>query len=83
MLDYELRSEAPSVEVYRRLRVASGLSDKSEEAAILGLAGGWYAVTAYRDGEPIGMGRIIGDGGTAFQIRRHVCSAGAPGAGGR
>lgn len=68
MLDYELRPESPAVEVYRHLRVASGLSDKSEEAAALGLAGGWYAVTAYRDGEPIGMGRIIGDGGTAFQI---------------
>ncbi|MER6945979.1 GNAT family N-acetyltransferase [Nonomuraea sp. NPDC000554] len=68
MCEYELRAGTPSVEVYRHLRVASGLSDKSAEAATLGLAGGWYAVTAYQDDQPIGMGRITGDGGTAFQI---------------
>jgi hypothetical protein len=42
--------------VYQRLRVAAGLSPKSTAAAA-GLAGTWYAVVAYRDDHPVGMGR--------------------------
>ena len=64
----------PSVAEYRMLREASGLSPKSEEAAIAGVAGGLFAVTL-RDGDgmtdmgqAIGMGRIIGDGGCHYQI---------------
>ncbi|MFH8680436.1 GNAT family N-acetyltransferase [Streptomyces lydicus] len=30
--------------------------------------GTWYGVVLRYEGEPIGMGRIIGDGGTAFQV---------------
>lgn len=65
---YEIRAETPTVEVYRYLRVAAGLSPKSEEAARLGLPGTWFGVVVYGDGRPVGMGRIIGDGGTFFQI---------------
>ncbi|MFG2058752.1 GNAT family N-acetyltransferase [Micromonospora sp. NPDC048930] len=67
-MHYVIRAETPSAEVYRHLRVASGLSSKSAEAAAVGLAGTWHAVVAYRDERPVGMGRVIGDGGTAFQI---------------
>jgi ribosomal protein S18 acetylase RimI-like enzyme len=58
------------VEVYRRLRVAAGLSPKSAEAAQAGLPGTWFGVVVYETGSdrPVGMGRVIGDGGTAFQI---------------
>jgi len=68
--DYLIRQSAPSVADYRRLRTGSGLNDKSDEAAGLGLAGSWYAITitARASGEPIGMGRIVGDGGCHFQI---------------
>jgi ribosomal protein S18 acetylase RimI-like enzyme len=65
---YVVRAETPSAEVYQRLRVAAGLSSKSAAAAAAGLAGTWYAVVAHHDDHPVGMGRIIGDGGTAFQI---------------
>jgi ribosomal protein S18 acetylase RimI-like enzyme len=65
---YVVRAETPPVEVYQRLRVGAGLSPKSTAAAAAGLAGTWYAVVAYRDDHPVGMGRVIGDGGTAFQI---------------
>lgn len=56
------------MEVFRRLRTDAGLSDKSPEAVALALPNTWYGVVLYCEGEPIGMGRIIGDGGTAFQI---------------
>lgn len=68
--DYQIRHSAPAVTDYRRLRTGSGLNDKSYEAAVLGLAGSWYAVTitAGASGMPVGMGRIVGDGGCHFQI---------------
>jgi ribosomal protein S18 acetylase RimI-like enzyme len=67
-VNYVLREETPSVEVYRHLRVAAGLSPKSVVAASAGLAGTWHAVVVYCHDQPVGMGRVIGDGGTAFQI---------------
>ena len=64
----QLVDSPPSVAEYRMLREASGLSPKSHEAAVAGLAGGLFAVTL-RDGDmAIGMGRIIGDGGCHYQI---------------
>ena len=67
-MTYSVRGETPPVEVYQRLRTAAGLSPKSTAAAAAGLAGSWYAVVAYHDDHPVGMSRVIGDGGTAFQI---------------
>ena len=68
MSDYALIPGTPSVEDYRRLRKVAGLSEKSQAAAEAGLPNTWLAVTIQHDGRSIGMGRIIGDGGTAFQI---------------
>ncbi|MFI2608395.1 GNAT family N-acetyltransferase [Kitasatospora sp. NPDC018619] len=65
---YEIRPGVPGVEVFRRLRTEAGLSDKAPEAAAVALPNTWYGVVLHHRGEPIGMGRIIGDGGTAFQI---------------
>lgn len=65
---YELSPGVPSVEVFRRLRTEAGLSDKAPEAVALALPNTWYGVLVHHQGQPIGMGRIIGDGGTAFQI---------------
>ncbi|MFJ8537267.1 GNAT family N-acetyltransferase [Streptomyces sp. NPDC093591] len=65
---YEIRVGVPSVEVFRRLRTDAGLSDKDPEAVALALPNTWHGVLLHHQGEPIGMGRIIGDGGTAFQI---------------
>ena len=64
----KLYDVSPSVAEYRMLREASGLSPKSEEAAIAGLAGGLFAVTLRDSNKAIGMGRIIGDGGCHYQI---------------
>ena len=58
----------PSVEEYCALRRLTDLGDRNAEAARIGLANTLHAVTA-RDGDKlIGMGRIIGDGGTFVQV---------------
>ncbi|SMQ66258.1 Acetyltransferase (GNAT) family protein [Devosia lucknowensis] len=69
MIDgYELRHETPAIDDYLRLRVVAGLSAKTVEQASAGLPNTWFGVTLFHSGSAIGMGRIIGDGGTAFQI---------------
>jgi ribosomal protein S18 acetylase RimI-like enzyme len=67
-MSYELMLGTPSVDDYRRLRKVAGLSEKTQAAAEAGLPNTWFAVTIQQAGAVIGMGRIIGDGGTAFQI---------------
>ena len=68
MSDYELITGTPSVDDYRRLRRVAGLSEKTQAAAEAGLPNTWFAVTIRHEGQVVGMGRVIGDGGTAFQI---------------
>ena len=68
MSGYTLVTGAPGIDDYRRLRKVSGLSEKTQAAAAAGLPNSWHAVTIWHDEETVGMGRIIGDGGTAFQI---------------
>lgn len=57
------------IETYKKLRVSSGLSAKTTEAAEIGLANSLHSVMITKeDNEVIGMGRIIGDGGCFCQI---------------
>lgn len=54
---------------YKKLRVSSGLSAKTTEAAEIGLANSLHSVMiTNEDNEVIGMGRIIGDGGCFCQV---------------
>ncbi|EAR10780.1 GNAT family N-acetyltransferase [Reinekea blandensis] len=64
----KLRTEVPTVDTYIKVRLAAGLSRKSEEAARLALPNSLFAVTVYDDDKPIGIGRVIGDGGCFFEI---------------
>lgn len=66
--DYEILPLTPSAGDYLRLRVAAGLSSKTAEQAAKGLPNTWFGITIRDEGRAVGMGRIIGDGGTAFQI---------------
>src|ERR1700722_11479972 len=66
--DYELVAATPSSSDYRRLRVAAGLSPKSAEAAAAGLPNTVFAVMIRKEGEVVGMGRIIGARGLFFQF---------------
>jgi Acetyltransferases len=68
MAGYDIVPGAPEAADYLRLRVAAGLSPKTREQAEKGLPNTWFGVTVRHGGRAVGMGRIIGDGGTAFQI---------------
>ncbi|MBW3551320.1 MAG: GNAT family N-acetyltransferase [Proteobacteria bacterium] len=65
---YTLLERFPDCNDYRRLRVATGLSAKSADAAERGLRNTLCGVSVLHHGEVIGMGRIIGDGGCFFVV---------------
>lgn len=65
---YEVSAQVPTVDDYIRIRLDAGLSRKTEKAATIGLKNSLFAVTVFAEDEPIGLGRIIGDGGCFFEI---------------
>jgi len=65
---YVLLEGFPDAVGYARLRSAAGLSPKLPEAAARGAGGTLHGVRILRDGELIGMGRIVGDGGCFFFV---------------
>lgn len=67
-MTYTTRRAPPDAATYQHLRVAAGLSPKSAEAAARGLPNTLFGVQVLQGDEPVGMGRVIGDGGTAFQV---------------
>ncbi|MCG7338163.1 GNAT family N-acetyltransferase [Staphylococcus sp. ACRSN] len=68
MIVIEIKHERPEVEAYCNLRLEAGMSGKSYAAAEKGLPNALFNVTIYDNSQLIGMGRVIGDGGTAFQV---------------
>ena len=60
--------DIPTCEDYCALRINAGMSPKTREAAEKGLPNALFTVTLYDKERLIGMGRVIGDGGTVFQI---------------
>jgi GNAT superfamily N-acetyltransferase len=66
--DIDLVERFPGVDDYCRMRVAAGMSPKTPEAARQGLPNTLYGVSLQREGEVIGMGRIIGDGGCFYTV---------------
>ena len=66
--DYQAVVAIPDVATYCHLRLASGLSAKTAEAAALGLPASLFAVQITWGEQVVGMGRVIGDGGTAYQV---------------
>ena len=70
MENYIIRIDVPEVKEYLALRKICGLSDRGKEASKIGLSNSIYSVIIRRsaDQELVGMGRLIGDGGTAYQI---------------
>jgi ribosomal protein S18 acetylase RimI-like enzyme len=65
---YQLELTTPSVTNYCHLRLASGLSAKTIEAAAIGLAATLFAVQITYDGTVVAMGRLVGDGGCHCQV---------------
>ena len=68
MTDYALVERIPTIDEFCDLRRLAGLSEKSREAAARGLPNSQHAVVVEVEGVAIGMGRVIGDGGTAYQL---------------
>ena len=64
----QLVERFPDAGDYCRLRSAAGMSPKTLEAARKGLPNTLYGVSLQREGEVIGMGRIIGDGGCFYTV---------------
>ena len=67
-MKYEVKAQTPSVEDYIRIRLAAGLSEKTKEAAEIGLKNSLFSVVVFDGSEPVGLGRIVGDGGCFFEI---------------
>jgi GNAT superfamily N-acetyltransferase len=66
--EYELVMRIPTVEEYCTLRAGAGLSPRSEAIVRAALPNTLFAVVIEQNGEAVGMGRIVGDGGTVFQV---------------
>ena len=68
--NYSIRIDIPEVDEYLALRKVCGLSDRGKNASKIGLSNSIYSVIIRRstDQELVGMGRLIGYGGTVYQI---------------
>jgi GNAT superfamily N-acetyltransferase len=55
-------------QTYQALRVACGLSAKTDEACEIGLKNSLYSLLLKENERIIGMGRVIGDGGCFCQV---------------
>lgn len=64
----ELVSQIPDVDIYLQLRTNGGLSGYDRNAAEIGLKNSLFSVLLLDEGTPIGMGRLIGDGGCFVQV---------------
>lgn len=66
---YRLEMTAPPVADYLRLRTEAGLSVRTAAQAEAALPGSWAAChVVSSDGEVVGMGRLLGDGGWYFHV---------------
>ena len=68
MLNYTLHESNIPIRVYQQMRKACGLSEKTSEAARIGLANSLHAILLKEGETVIAMGRIIGDGGCFCQV---------------
>lgn len=66
--DYQIINKTPSVADYCDLRLQTGLSTKSVDAASRGLRNTLFAVQVLYQNQVVGMGRLIGDDGCFYQI---------------
>ena len=64
----ELVERFPGADDYCRLRADAGMAPRTLDAAQRGLPNTLYGVSLLLDGEVVGMGRVIGDGGCFFVV---------------
>jgi len=68
MPEYEIAVRNPTVAEYCALRAGAGLSPRSEEIVRVALPNTLFAVVVEHQSRAVGMGRVVGDGGTVFQV---------------
>jgi ribosomal protein S18 acetylase RimI-like enzyme len=68
--EYAVVERLPTVEEYVSLCEAAGLTPRSREGVERGLPNSLFGVIVEHGptGETVGMGRVVGDGGTVYQI---------------
>ena len=68
---FRVEREVPSPEIFLTIRKAAGMGPRSVEGAVRGLGNELCSVVLklQENGKTVGMGRIVGDGGTVF----HIC----------
>jgi GNAT superfamily N-acetyltransferase len=72
---YELIERDPTVQEYQRFRHAVGWSDMTDEGVATGLPNALFSVVLELDGEAVGCGRVVGDGGLYFYIQDVIVEA--------
>lgn len=65
----EYRENELTVENYLKLRSLVGWKVLTKEQARMALQNSLIVVAAYMDGEPVGMGRIVGDGAVVSYVQ--------------
>ncbi|MBG6163284.1 ribosomal protein S18 acetylase RimI-like enzyme [Labrenzia sp. EL_195] len=63
-----LTGQTPDTDTYLSLRAAGGLSSYDRNAADIGLKNSLHSVMLFDKDRPIGMGRLVGDGGCFVQV---------------
>ena len=66
---YQLVERDPTVQEYQRLRRAVGWGDMTDEGVAAGLPNALFSIVLELDGEAVGCGRIVGDGGLYFYLQ--------------
>jgi len=64
-----LVERAPTLDEYRRLRASVGWNEVDADGIVAGLSSSLYAVVLERDGEAVGCGRVVGDGGIYLYLQ--------------
>ena len=64
-----VRYDALTADLFERLRATAGFHPYDKADAQAALDGGLCSVVVYVDGEPAGIGRLVGDGRIAFFIK--------------
>lgn len=65
----QLVEREPTPEEYRRLRASVGWNEVADEGVRSGLSRSLFSVVLERDGEAVGLGRVVGDGGVYFYVQ--------------
>jgi ribosomal protein S18 acetylase RimI-like enzyme len=75
MTDVTLEERAPTADEYRKLRADAGWDEVNTRAVSTGLRNSLYAACALSDGQVVGCGRVVGDGGLYFYVQDVIVAA--------